>query len=122
MNEAFTARRKGWSANQPQNKNHTCASYQFQSTRTTVSKLPEARRYFMALGLTLKSIVEPLQVTDCPFCCFADGFILRPVTGAWRCTGCGAHGNGLIQLHSQLHCISLELAREQLAALAEVAT
>ena len=112
--------KKGRFADRPHSKKHSLASYQFQSTRTTASKLPEPRRYFMALGLALKPIVEPLQVTDCPFCRFADGFVLCPAAGRWRCTGCGAHGDGLVQLHMELHGISLEQARGQLAALAEV--
>ncbi len=118
MNEVFTARKKGRFADRPHSKKHSLASYQFQSTSTTSNKLPEPRRYFMALGLVLKPMIEPLQVTDCPFCRFADGFVLCPATGGWRCTGCGAHGNGIVKLHSQLHSISMGQAQEQLAALA----
>lgn len=104
---------------QPLNKKLAVASYQFQDTSTTPNKLPGVGQYFRAIGFNLNPIREPLKSADCPLCYFKDSFLVRPDSGAFRCTACGAHGNGLVQLHAQLHGITCEQAREQLAAWVE---
>ena len=114
------ANKKGKLVDRPKNKKHSHASYQFQSMTGTGNQLPDPRRYFRALGMELKPVNEPLHVSTCPICGFIDGMLMRPTTGAWRCTGCGSHGNGIIALHMQLHGVNYAQAVEQIAALAEV--
>lgn len=84
----------------------------------THKPLPTVGQYCRAIGLRLKHFNE-WKKADCPFCAFKKAFLIRPLGGAYRCTECGAHGNGLIQLHMELHGINYGQAVDQLAALAE---
>lgn len=112
--------KKGQFADRPKNKKHSLASYQFQSASTTASKMPELCRYFQALGMHVFTVREPLLASDCPFCFCKNSMLLSPESQAYRCTGCGSHGSGLVQLHAQLHQITPEQARIELERLAEV--
>lgn len=96
------------------------SGYQLQFASANTTKIPAFRRYFHALGLPLNTFEQPLLVGDCPICSSKESMLISPETQAFRCTGCGSHDNGLVQLHAQLYRITTEQAREQLVRMAEV--
>lgn len=81
----------------------------------TSRPLPTVGQYCRSIGLKLKPYTE-WKKSDCPFCGWINGFLIRPDCGAFKCRKCGAHGNGLIQLHMQLHRLTYYKAYNQLAA------
>lgn len=85
----------------------------------THKPLPTVGQYCRAIGVTLKHYNEWKKGDPCPFCRVKTGFLIRPDCGAFKCRECGAQGNGIIQLHMELHGINYGQALNQLAALAE---
>lgn len=84
-----------------------------------VSKMPSVGQYCRAHGMSLKHFNE-WKRTWCPLCSVRNSFLIRPENGAYRCLECGAKGNSLIKLHSELHRNTPEQAMVQLARMAEV--
>lgn len=85
-----------------------------------IRKMPTISRYCLSIGVKLKHYNEWKKGDHCPFCGVKLAFLIRPDSGAFKCLGCGAKGNGLIQLHMDLHGVDYGQALNQLAALAEV--
>lgn len=81
-------------------------------------RLPSTGAYARAIGMRLHHFNE-WKKADCPFCAFKKAFLIRPLGGAYRCTACGAHGSGLIQLHAELYGLDFSTAMNELAALAD---
>lgn len=81
---------------------------------------PTVGQYYRVLHMKLKHFNE-WKKGRCHFCGFKDAFLIRPDSGAYKCRKCGVKGNGLIQLHMELSGISYGQARDQLAAMVEVA-
>lgn len=84
-----------------------------------INKIPSVGQYCRANGMTLRHFNE-WKKTDCPLCGVRSAFLIRPDSGAFKCRECGAHGNGLIKLHIELHGGTAVQARAALAKMAEV--